>query len=455
MSGTEEKLAKYILDTKFEDLPAEIVDLVKNLILTNLSTTIAGAMAEGCETLADQVKEWGGKEEATVLIHGGKVPAHNAAFINTFMARALDFDDGIRPGMHTGASAVLAALAASELAGGCEGKKFLTAVAVGAEVADRINLVADYDGFDPTGITSIFAATGAAGKILGLDLDQIWHALAIAFNKSGGSFQSNVEGSLSVRLIQGFASQGGVISAELARKGFTGPKSFLEGVYGYFHLYAKDRHDPQAVVGELGERFEVSQTIFKKYPSCVDTFASTHAMLELVKEKDIGPDDIIKVDIRVTPYVFKLVGHPFVIGDSPRVNAQFNIRYCVSNVLLRKSPRLEHFEEQSVRDPKIMEMTKKVNVEPDPGLEPRGETALEMQVFTKDGAVHKKSLDFPPGMPENPLTKEDHLDRFHSCISFAGELLPREKIEKMRSLISEIEGVEDIRLLIPLLSREN
>jgi 2-methylcitrate dehydratase PrpD len=455
MSGIEETLVNYISDARFEDIPTEVVDTAKNMILTIIGTTIAGAMLEGCQTLVDQIKGWGGKEEATILLHGGKVPAYNAVLINSYMARALDFDDGIRPGMHVGASAVPAALAASELAGGCGGEKFLTALAVGAEVADRINLVSDYDGFDPTGICSIFAVTAACSRILRLDREQSWNALAIAFNKSGGSFQSNIEGTLSVRLIQGFVSQGGIVSAQLAKNGFTGPKSFLEGVYGYFHLYAKDTYDAQAVVGDLGERFEYQKTIFKKYPSCVGTFAGTEAMLDLVRKKDITPDDVMKVDIKVTPYVYKMPGGGFKIGDNPRVDAQFSIQYCVANALLRKSSKLEHFEERSVLDPKIMDIAKKVNVIADPALDKRGETALEMQVITRDGTIYTKSLDFPSGLPENPLTREENMERFRSCISFAGELLPQENIEQLISLVGELERVKDVRLLIPLLLRKN
>ncbi len=455
MPGIEEKLVDYISHTKYENLPAEVVDTAKNMILTIMGTTIAGAMLEGCQALVDQIKGWGGKEEATILLHGGKVPAYNAVLVNSYMARALDFDDGIRPGMHVGASAVPVALAASELAGGCSGEEFLTALAVGAEVADRINLVSDYDGFDPTGICSIFAATAACSRILRLDRDQTWNALAIAFNKSGGSFQSNIEGTLSVRLIQGFVSQGGMVSAQLAKSGFTGPKSFLEGVYGYFHLYAKDKYDPQAVVGDLGKRFEFQKTIFKKYPSCVGTFASTEAMLDLVRERGITPDDVMKVEIKVTPYVYKMPGGGFKIGDNPRVDAQFSIQYCVANALLRKGSKLEHFEERSVLDPKIMDIAKKVNVVADPALDKRGETALEMQVLTRDGDVYSKSLDFPSGLPENPLTREENMERFRSCISFAGELIPQENTEQLISLVGELERVKDIRLLIPLLLRKN
>jgi 2-methylcitrate dehydratase PrpD len=450
MPGLEEEFVHYILNTKYQNLPTEVVDTAKQMLLTIIGTTIAGATLEGCQALRDQIKEWGGKEEATLLLHGDKVPAHQAVLVNSYMARALDFDDGIRPGMHVGASAVPAALAASELAEGCSGKELLTALVVGAEVADRINLVSDYDGFDPTGICSIFAATAVAGRILSLDREKLWNALAIAFNKSGGSFQSNIEGALSVRLIQGFVTQGGILSAQLAGKGFTGPKNFLQGIYGYFHLYAKDKYNPQIVAGELGKRFEFSKTMFKKYPSCGNTISSTEAMLDLVGEHDLTPENVSQINIKVTPYAHKLVGGLFRIGHNPRVNAQFSIRYCVANALLRRSSKLEHFDEPLIRDPNIMNIVQKVHVEADPILDERDETAVEMEVLTKSGDKYRKRIDIAAGFAERPLTREEITERFWNCISYAKKPLPREKIEKLISLIDQLEGVEDIRSLIPL-----
>ena len=451
LCGLEEELVEYVLSAQYEDLPTGVIDSAKRMILTIAGTTIAGAMLEGCEALVDQIKGWGGREEANILLHGGKVPAHNAALVNSYMARALDFDDGIRPGMHVGASAVPAALAASELADGCTGKEFLTALVVGAELADRINLVSDYDGFDPTGICSIFAATAAASRILTLEKEQTWNALAIAFNKSGGSFQSNIEGALSVRLIQGFVAQGGIISAQLAQKGFTGPKNFLEGIYGYFHLYAKDKYDPSSVAGELGKRFEFTKTMFKKYPSCGGTISSTEAILDLAKKYDITPDNVDRINVKVTPYAHKLVGGPFRIGDNPRVNAQFSIRYCVANALLRKSSRLEHFEEPLIRDPAIMEITQKIHTEADPALDKRDETAVEMEVLTKNGDTYSKRIDFAAGFAERPLTSEEIMERFQSCISFSGAILPLDNVEKLVSMVNELEKRKDVRDLIQLL----
>jgi 2-methylcitrate dehydratase PrpD len=452
---TEKKIAEYVSETQFEDLPREPVEIIKNVIFTVLGTTIAGAAAEGCEALVDQVKEWGGKNEATILIHGGKVPACNAALVNSTMARALDFCDAMLPGMHVGSSSVPTALATAELVGGCGGKEFLAALVLGTEVAARINSVSIYDGFDPTGVCSVLGTAAVAGRILRLNPKQMLDALALAFNRAGGSFQSNIDGSLAVRVIQGFVSQGGVICAQLARRGITGPRNFLDGTYGYFHLYAKDKFDPQSVSGELGERFEVGKTLFKKYPSCGGTLASTDAILDLVKQKDLRPEDVEDIHIKVPPYSHKLVGAPFEIGDNPKVNAQFNIQYCVANALLRRSSKLQHFDESCVREPAIMKLARNIHVTPDPGLDdperPGSSLAAHMKVTTRKGDIYHKAVDMPRGHPGNPLTREEHMERFRDCVDYAAIPVSKAKTEKLISRVGRLEEAEGVRSLIRLL----
>jgi 2-methylcitrate dehydratase PrpD len=449
---TEKKLVNYVMDTTFSELPKDLLSTVKNMILTVLGTTVAGATAECCDALMEFFRGEGGKEEATILIHGEKISAQNAVFINSVMARALDFCDATAPGLHIGSSTVPTALAAAELRGGCNGRDFLTALFLGSEVATRLNLSRSaYDGFDPTGVCGVFAATVVASKLLRLNLAETWDALGLAFNRCGGSFQSNIDGSLAVRVIQGWVSQTGIMCARLARLGVTGPKNFLEGIYGYFHLYAKDVFDPEAVAGSLGERFELKKLTFKKYPSCGATLASTHAILSLIEEKHFAPEDIDRIDIAVRPYTHKLAGHQFQIGDNPRVNAQFSIQYCVANALLRKSSKLRHFEESYVRDPNIMELIKKIHVTADPALEQRGDTPVDMKLLTLKGDVYFKSVDIAPGSPGNPLTQQEQEDHFWDCIDFAKKPLPREKAEKIIFLIRHLEELEDVRILIPLL----
>lgn len=456
---TEKKLAEYVSDSKYSNLPQESVDVIKKVILTVIGTTLAGATAEGCDALIAQVGEWAGKKEATILIYGGKVPAHNAVLVNSFMARALDFCDAMSPGIHIGSSAVPVALASAELVGGCSGEDFLTALVVGTEIAARINSVSDYDGFDPTGVCSIFAATAIAGKILCLNSRQMLNALALAFNKAGGSFQSNIDGSLAVRAIQGFVSQSGLICAQLARRGVTGPENFLEGTYGYLHLYGKDRYHSQSIIAELGQRFETNKTIFKKYPSCGCTLASTDAILALVKEKKLTPENVASVEIKVSPYAYKLAGHQFELGDNPKVNAQFSIQYCVANVLLRGGSKLNHFDEAQVIDDKVLELVRKIHVFADPSLgNPEtqdGSTSthlsVHMKVATKEGDIYHKDVDIPRGNPKNPLVYDEHMERFYDCVNYADNRISMSNIDKILSLIARLEEIEDVRNLIPLL----
>ena len=165
----EEKIVDFVCDTRFKDLPQAVLRTIKNQLLAVTGTTLAGATEDGCEQAVRFFRELGGKEEATILVHGGKIPAHDAAFVNGTMARALDFCDAIAPGPHIGAALVPASLALAELVGGLSGQNFLAALVIGDEVAARMNLSeAAYNGFDPTGICVIFGVASAASKILRL-----------------------------------------------------------------------------------------------------------------------------------------------------------------------------------------------------------------------------------------------------------------------------------------------
>jgi 2-methylcitrate dehydratase PrpD len=448
----EQILSEFVTGTKFEEIPPEAIYTAKNVVLTVLGTIIAGANTGGINTLVNQVKEWGGKEEATILMHGGRVPAHHAGFINSVMARALDFDDAMIPGAHVGASTVPTALAVAELIGGCSGQEFLAALVLGSEVSARLNLSDEqYNGFDPTGVCSVFATSAVAGRLLGLNPRQVLNALALAFNKAGGSYQSHIDGSLAVRLTQGFVSQNGIICAQLAQIGMTGPQNFLNGIYGYFHLYGKDKSNTVAVLDGLGKRFEFVNTMFKKYPSCGATQASTGVILALAGEHHLTPEEVLFIDISVTPSTYRLAGKQFAIGDNPKVDAQFNIQYCVASALLRKGSRLEHFDEAAVREPQISEIIKRIHVFGDPALDARGHTAVNMQVKTRGGQLYSKNQDIASGFPGNPLTKEEHLDRFRGCIEYAGKYYPQQNMSKIVSLVDRLEKIEDICTILPLL----
>jgi 2-methylcitrate dehydratase PrpD len=449
----EERMVDWILNARFEDFPAPVVGIVKDQIMTIVGTVIAGASEDGVIETVRFFRELGGKEEATILIHGGRIPAHDAAFINAAMGRALDMCDSMAPGPHTGAALIAGTLAACELVGGVSGADFLKAVIVGNEIAARMNLdEAAYDGFDPTGICVIFGVAAACSIILGLNKQETWNALALAFNRCGGSFQSHIDGSLGVRFVQGWVAQSGLFCVRLAQRKVTGPRNFLEGIYGYLHLYGKDRFSADSIIAGIGNQYRLEKMVYKKYPSCALTQGPVDETLKLMADEGIQPEDVSSIRIKVPPYAHKLVGHEFEPGDNPRVSAQFSIRYCVANALLKRSSLLEHFEENTIRQGEAANYSKRIDVVADKTLDQRAHTAMDMRIVMRDGRVFERSIDIAPGFPGNPLTREDHKKRFEDCLAFAKKPISRQNTQTIVSMIEGLEDAKDVRELVTALS---
>jgi 2-methylcitrate dehydratase PrpD len=452
---TEKMLTDYALDAQYDDLPQSLINTVKSMILINLGCLIAGSNLDECKKLIKVVQEWGGKPDASILVYNFKVPGYNAAFANATMCRALDFGDAIAPGIHVGPVAIPAGLAAVEMAGGCSGKEFLASLVSGMEVASRINRLNlkghtnNYNGFKPTGVCAIFGGTAAAGRILGLTPEQMSNALGIVFNRAGGSIQGNIEGVHTVALVAGFAAQNSIMCAELAQNGFTGPRNFLEGVYGYFHMYADDNRDEQMVAGELGNRFELANVLLKQYPHCGLIQTSTQGILELVREKGLTPENVSKITVWVQPSTYKDVGH-FDAENGARQSAQFSLKYCVASSLLRGSCQFQHFEESAIREPKIANIAGKIEVISSPAMEKRDQTSMDMEVLTTQGTTYRKSIDTPRGFPGNPMSKEEYTALFRQCANYRHEPWPREKLDKILATIDRLEDLSDVRTLISM-----
>ena len=157
------------------------------------------------------------------------------------------------------------------------------------------------------------------------------------------------------------------------------------------------------------------------------------------------------IEITITPHQYRLVGHPFEAGDNPRISAQFNVRYCVASALLRKNLTLEHFDEPAIREAGIREIIDRIAVTADPELEKQGHHAAVVRVRTKVGSTYEKTVRSPHGGPASPLTREEHIDRFNNCLSYAGKPLPQENAEKILAMVAQLDKLPDVRSLIPLL----
>lgn len=445
----EDKVVSFIKNAKFSDMNATDIEYVRKQILTYVGCVIAGSSNMGCEEVVEIAKDLGGKEEATILVHGGKVPAQQAAFVNGVMGRALDVCDHIKPGMHVGSGMIPAIYAAAQMKGGCTGEEFMNAVAVGDEIALRMNLEEeDYNGFDPTGIAGVFGAAAGVAKIFDMEEKEILHTLALAFNRAAGSFQCNIDGALGVRVIEGWIGQAAIECARLAQKGLTGPENFLSGVYGYTHLFTRDRITAEDIFEGLGEQPYKTYTLgFKKYPSCGMTQGSTELIIQMMREYGFKAADVDHIVLTMPTYGYNLVG-TFHLGDNPKVNAQFGTPYCIANALVREEVKLEQFEPEFVVDPEVLDFVKKIETVCDPGMDhTRPHYASDIEVFTKDGRSFKGSIDISPGTEEAPLVDEDFKRRFYDCVDFAGKDFIAQRADAAYDLcmkVAELESIDDL-----------
>lgn len=449
----EAELARWICRFDGRDLPERASTIARRVLLAVTGTGLAAVAEDGIEALRRWHLGRGGAAQASTLVFGDKLPATAAAQINGTLCRALDFCDAMAPGPHFGSAVFPAALAAAELrvfespdAPACTGAEFLAAVAVGLEVGSRFNLEeSQYDGFDPTGVAAVFAATATASRLLGLSEAQIHHALGLAFNRCGGSFQSNVDGSLGVRLVQGWVAAAGVECAELARAGLTGPRHFIGGVYGYARLFGRGRLEPHSVAHELGQRWRLEAMMFKPYPSCGATQGVTSLALDLVGEFALGAADLASATVRLNPYCHRLVGKRFEPGQNPRVDAQFSAAYCVANALARGSSRLAHFTPAAVAELHATGLIERIEVLADAALDARGHTAVDLALRTTDGRILERQLDIAPGFPGRPLTEAEHQRRFDDCLAYAPKPLAAANATALRRGIEALSSASSAR----------
>lgn len=448
-------LAAHIYRTNYDDLSEEAIHAAKGAFLDTLGVAIAGSGAYGVREAVDLCRDWGGKQESSILVYGVKVPSPFAAFCNSMMVHALDYDDNLdQARLHVSVAVIPAALAAAESMKGTTGKDLINAIVLGADLSCRLSLALDLDiGWHQTSVLGTFGAAASASKLFGLNEKEIRNALGIAYGQAAGNIQGREDRSLIKRIQPGFASKAGILASCLARKGITGSRRFIDGPHGLFRLYG-DNPSPgkikdacEDMVKDLGAKMLNTDLAQKPYPCCRGNHGPIDLAISLKTEKNIRAADIKHVIVRVPGYVANLVGRPFEIGDNPQVDAQFNLEYTVSVALLKGRVLIQDFEEQNIKDPSIREMINRIELRVFPGLEERTLVPVSMEIQLNDGKTYSKDLDILKGNPENPMTLEERMDKFRDCARYAA--LPLNE-DKVNYLIRCVEHLEDIKELYTL-----
>jgi 2-methylcitrate dehydratase PrpD len=453
-----EDWARHIVKTGYENFDRETVDQAKNRLIDIIGCTIGGANASGNSVILDLLKEWKGKKEATVMVHGLKAPAHNAAWLNAVMARSFDFGivipyigDTMVPA-HVSESTVPTAITAAEWKH-ASGKELMTALILGEDITIRVSAASKYTpggGWDTPGIVDKFGTVAIAAKLMGLNESQIVNAFGIILDQLAGSFQSIYDGAHSFKLGQGLAARDGIISAEMAAKGWIGAKDPIEGKCGYFTLYCQSS-DLKILTHKLGEEFYGGRCTYKPYPGCGWTHPVIDCALELVNQQNVNPQDIQEIRIKVAPmHLNSPLNQPFVLGDFPQGSASFSYRYAVANALLRKSSKPEHYTEEYIRMPEVARLVQKVRDISALGTSERIDSA-EVRVKLNDGRELSAGVKAPKGNPLfRPMSQDEIIQKFWDNVSFS-KTVSNQNAGKALEMINRLEEIKDTRELVALL----
>jgi 2-methylcitrate dehydratase PrpD len=443
-------------------LPASVIETTKKLILDQLGVMLLGSSAAGVGTLVDTVAAWGGKAESTVLVHGTRVPAPNAALVNGTMARALDYDAVHEKAIvHVTAGSLPQCLAIAERNGNVSGKDLIAAMAAGMELMVRLGLAQETNFLNTGRVTTLHQATFggalAAAKLMRLSPDAIVAALGIASGQVAGTLQMVVEGSVLVRVQQGFAGQNAVLAAVLAERGMRSIERVFEGEFGYFRAYHDNKYEPATLTDGLGDDFVMPTSSIKYYPCCFLAHVAIAAMQALADEHALKPDDVAAIHLRMTKGSYEAVCAPIaekrVVANTQE--ALFSAPYTVATALVHGGVRVEHMREPALSDPAVAAVARRVTAQIDPELERQYGRIIGpsiVDVTLRDGTRLSARADRVKGHPDRPMSMDDCEKKFWSCAPYAAKELPRAKLEAAVAAVRDLENLADAGEIVRLMS---
>ena len=452
--GATRRLARFACNLGYRDLPGEVQEMAKGCLLDALGAALLGSRYPWGKIITEYAVREGGKPESIVVVSGKKVSAGHAALANGTMAHGFEIDDVYIPAIHHPGSVVVpAALSAAERER-ATGQQFLAAVVAGYEVMNRIGeAIAESHllrGFFPTGTNGVFGSAAAAGNLLHLDEEQMTNALGIAGSQSSGMFEGIKEGRMTKRFGAGKAAQSGLMAADLAKLGFTGSTTVVEGEWGYLRAYS-DRADLSRLTEELGERFTIAQTTFKPYPCCKGMHAAIDGTLNLQGKYHFDAQEVEAILIGAYEKLVKM--HDIYEPATPMA-AQFSIPYVVSVSFLKGKPGVEDFTPESIMDPRVLDFARLVKIVVDqevasyfPAHEPS-----KVTVKLKGGKSYSQTILHSKGTPQNPMGIEELEEKFRG---FASRVIPKRQtaeavrwIRRLETLnhISELSGLFAARI---------
>ena len=449
-------VANWLAGLKHQDVPPNLRHALRLLVTDTFGATLAGLDQPWTKSVA----AWADRGALPVGTKGlatawgepsPRLRPSDAALVNGTAAHAFEMDDFHNAKLHPGAVVIPAAMAMAE-ARGVDGARLETAIAAGYEVMIRTSLALDPSegrlrGWHLTAICGTFGAAAAAAVIMGLDAERTAWALGLAGTQSGGLFAFNADGTMSKRLHPGRAAQAGIMAAELAELGLSGPTQIYEAEDGGFLWAYSSKSKTGPLIEALGQKWHGVDTTFKPYSCCGSLHSYIDCAVALRPQWKPGQ----RVRAGVAEVVNVQCGYPYAHGTE--LNAQMSIRYCIAIALLDGAALPPQFTPERIADPAVTRLAQAIEVSHDPAQDKLypGRYAAWVEIEKTPGSnqfARHERLD-PSGHPSNP-------DRDRALLAKYDRLAPpvigRASAEALAAAIATLERTT-AKALVGLLAR--
>ena len=442
--GATEKIAKWIVDTGYEDIPPDAIRVANESCFDLLGVILAGSTQPVADIIQQYVTDQGGNDEATVLASGQRSTSSQAALANGTMGHALDYDDFGGFGHPT--VAIFPALLALGEKTGATGRDLLEAYVVGCEVGLALQHATKYNqmekGFHATAVIGHMACTAACAKLLGLDDQQTTMALGMAGSMAGGLIHNF--GTMTKPLHAGLVCRDGITAAQLGQLGLTAGDHIIEHPLGFARtVLGPGIYDLEAMADDLGKPFRVQDALMiKKYPCCGGNHSMLDSLFSLMREHNFTYDDVVSAEV-AQPYlsIVMMYGEP-----DTGLQGKFSSQYAVAAALVDGEMGIESYTDEKVQEPIIKEAMGKVTQRVVPKADELSvdfDQGIPVKITLKDGRVfeHATTRQNILGSQHNPWGFDNIKAKFEVNAALA---LSRERIAEAVETWTDIAQVGDV-----------
>ncbi|OZC55498.1 hypothetical protein CH267_13050 [Rhodococcus sp. 06-621-2] len=436
------ELAGFVADLEFDDIPSATVDTTVRMIVDTVGAGIYGSQGIASGLIRNEARAR--YSTGTSIIWGTDLAMHPAAaaLVNATQSHEYELDDYVPAAkVHPGTVVVPAALAVCTAE--TTGRELITAVVAGYEAMIRIALAADATatrrrGWHITGLTGPFGGAAAVGKLRRQKASTVASAFGIAGSCSSGLFAFTSEGSMTKCMHAGRGAEAGLVAADLAESGFSGPTTVLDAQDGGFLDAVSDSPVPTRVTDTLGSQFQIDTATVKPYACCGSIHSSIDALLDLMRRHQLKPTDLAMITAKTSDTVLRQCGFEYRATGKP-LEAKLSLQYCLAIAAIDGLVTVRQFAADRLQDSDICRLASAVRFEHDDEVEHLYPVhfAGRVAVRTTDGDEFEAFVRDPLGTPENPLTDAAIASKF------IGSASPSMGDERARVLLGSLLNLAD------------